>query len=201
MIARAAESNPTCFSATPLIDLERTFTPSYLRLARYFDNIFASTKHCAVQFKASAEHSAMTKRERLYVRNIVGTAKCYDDLSEVVGDWDASADWEEVKSRIEARLLPPTSAPSTSGDISQDIDIPATPAAALAPILTSNPPERETLDSLPETPIGTCLPDPGAVLNAPRPEFTHTRFIPPSVYGHDSATPTPSGGDSRSGAG
>lgn len=32
MIATAAESNPTCFSPTPLKDLEKTFVPSYIRL-------------------------------------------------------------------------------------------------------------------------------------------------------------------------
>lgn len=32
MIATAAESNPTCFSSTPLMDVESTLIPSYLRL-------------------------------------------------------------------------------------------------------------------------------------------------------------------------
>ena len=32
MIATAAESNPSCFSSTPLMDAESTLVPSYLRL-------------------------------------------------------------------------------------------------------------------------------------------------------------------------
>lgn len=32
MIATAAESNPTCFSKTPLTDLETKFVPSYIRV-------------------------------------------------------------------------------------------------------------------------------------------------------------------------
>ena len=35
MIARAAETNPTCFSSTPMIDLEKTLWPKYLRLVRH----------------------------------------------------------------------------------------------------------------------------------------------------------------------
>lgn len=36
MIARAAETNPTCFSSTPMIDLEKTLWPKYLRLVGRF---------------------------------------------------------------------------------------------------------------------------------------------------------------------
>ncbi len=32
MIARAAEANPSCFSNTPLTDVEETLVPDYLRL-------------------------------------------------------------------------------------------------------------------------------------------------------------------------
>ena len=34
MIATAAESNPTCFSPIPLVDLESTLLPSYVCLVR-----------------------------------------------------------------------------------------------------------------------------------------------------------------------
>lgn len=36
MIARGAESNPSCFSETPLVDVEKTLMPAYLRLVRLF---------------------------------------------------------------------------------------------------------------------------------------------------------------------
>ena len=32
MIATAAETNPSCFSPTPLVDVHRTFIPTYLRV-------------------------------------------------------------------------------------------------------------------------------------------------------------------------
>jgi tRNA-dihydrouridine synthase 2 len=35
MIARAAESNPSCFSTNPLKDVERNLWPAYLRLVRF----------------------------------------------------------------------------------------------------------------------------------------------------------------------
>ena len=38
MIARGAESNPSCFSLTPLKDVEHTLIPSYLRLVRHHPN-------------------------------------------------------------------------------------------------------------------------------------------------------------------
>jgi tRNA-dihydrouridine synthase 2 len=36
MIATAAESNPTCFDPSPLLDLESTLLPQYIRLVRSF---------------------------------------------------------------------------------------------------------------------------------------------------------------------
>ncbi|KAL4250290.1 tRNA-dihydrouridine(47) synthase [NAD(P)(+)] [Abortiporus biennis] len=44
MIARAAEANPTVFAQTPYMNLEKTFIPSYLRITKYLDNHWASTK-------------------------------------------------------------------------------------------------------------------------------------------------------------
>lgn len=38
MIARAAESNPSAFSPTPLVDIEETLVPAYLRLVRHFSS-------------------------------------------------------------------------------------------------------------------------------------------------------------------
>jgi len=35
-MARSAESNPTCFSTTPLVDLDKTLVPAYLRLVGFF---------------------------------------------------------------------------------------------------------------------------------------------------------------------
>ena len=45
MIATAAEANPTCFSPEPLIDLPRTFIPSYLRLVSLSIRAMLQTLH------------------------------------------------------------------------------------------------------------------------------------------------------------
>lgn len=44
MIARAAESNPSCFSPEPLKDVERTLWPAYLRLVRYSYSFYIKPK-------------------------------------------------------------------------------------------------------------------------------------------------------------
>jgi tRNA-dihydrouridine synthase 2 len=41
MIARGAESNPSCFSPTPLIDLEKTMMPAYIRLVSFLHEVQA----------------------------------------------------------------------------------------------------------------------------------------------------------------
>lgn len=46
MIATAAESNPTCFSSMPLMDVETTLIPSYLRLvSRVLQRPYPSAFH------------------------------------------------------------------------------------------------------------------------------------------------------------
>lgn len=37
MIATAAEANPSCFSPTPLVDVEETLIPAYLRLVCFLE--------------------------------------------------------------------------------------------------------------------------------------------------------------------
>ncbi|KAJ7157271.1 hypothetical protein C8R46DRAFT_1355627 [Mycena filopes] len=46
MIARGAESNPSCFSLSPLDNLELTLCPAYLRVAKYLDTNWGLTRFC-----------------------------------------------------------------------------------------------------------------------------------------------------------
>ncbi|KAF7302854.1 tRNA-dihydrouridine synthase 2 [Mycena kentingensis (nom. inval.)] len=102
MIARAAESNPSCFSPTPLVDVEKTFTPAYLRLAQYLDNNWGLTKFCVSQFKG--KHIDCTKGDQKRYRDIIHVSKEFGDgLKEIVGDWTGEADFKEIVESIEAR--------------------------------------------------------------------------------------------------
>lgn len=74
MIARAAESNPSCFSPELVVDVENNLVPQCLRLVRcasttpttashttvtssgqIYDNHWSLTKFCIAQFKAKSE--------------------------------------------------------------------------------------------------------------------------------------------------
>jgi len=102
MIATAAESNPTCFSRMPLVDLERTFAPSYIRLCRYLDNHWASTKFCASQFKGP--HEDVRKSERKEIKDALNKAKSYADLDSYVnGVWDGDKEMAAIVRSIESR--------------------------------------------------------------------------------------------------
>ncbi|EJD36588.1 FMN-linked oxidoreductase [Auricularia subglabra TFB-10046 SS5] len=118
MIATAAESNPTCFSREPLSDLEAHFVPRYLRLARYLDNVFGSTKHCVVQFKSST-NTKTTKAERTRIREVLAHAKEYEAFDDLVGgDWDGESEFrvlEETIRCVEAGLRTPFGAPNPEG--------------------------------------------------------------------------------------
>ena len=50
MIATAAEANPTCFSPTPLKDLELTFVPAYIRLVSPLPLFRASVRQLTCSF-------------------------------------------------------------------------------------------------------------------------------------------------------
>ncbi|KAF9225284.1 FMN-linked oxidoreductase [Gyrodon lividus] len=101
MVATAAESNPTCFSPTPLVDLETTLIPSYLRMSKYLDNHWALTKFCISQFKAP--RTERSKSEAHEYKSKIIAAKGYDGLTELVGSWSGEADFAEVVSAIQLR--------------------------------------------------------------------------------------------------
>ncbi|CAK5280789.1 unnamed protein product [Mycena citricolor] len=101
MIARGAESNPTCFDSKPLCDLESTFVPAYLRVARYLDNNWGLTKFCVSQFKT--KHVNFDKAAQKRYREILHSTKGFDGLEEIVGDWTGEEDFKEIVRIIEAR--------------------------------------------------------------------------------------------------
>jgi tRNA-dihydrouridine synthase 2 len=73
MIARAAEANPTCFSDTPLVDLDKTLVPAYFRLVR----------PCSPPAK----------------RNILTNALCSQNTSITIGASQNSA-WHSLKAPV-----------------------------------------------------------------------------------------------------
>ncbi|KAF9245624.1 hypothetical protein BU15DRAFT_85355 [Melanogaster broomeanus] len=101
MIATAAESNPTCFSSAPLLDLETTLIPSYIRMSKYLDNYWALTKFCVSQFKAP--RTERSKAEAHEFKSKIVATKGYDELTDLVGGWTGEADFAEVVSAIQSR--------------------------------------------------------------------------------------------------
>jgi len=105
MIATAAESNPSCFSPTPLVDLEETMIPAYIRLCAYFGNHLALTKFCVAQFKAT--HVNLKKADAKKFREVLSKAKSYDDLTTLVGSGAGEDEFREILKAIESRSAKP----------------------------------------------------------------------------------------------
>ncbi|KAI0325421.1 FMN-linked oxidoreductase [Cubamyces sp. BRFM 1775] len=101
MIAEAAEANPTCFSPTPLKDLELTFVPGYIRLGKYLNNHWTSTKFCATQFQGAHENAR--RNDLKAMREAIVRAKCYEDLDAFVAPWTGEQEWAEIVEAIEQR--------------------------------------------------------------------------------------------------
>lgn len=119
MIARGAESNPSCFSPNPLKDVERNLVPAYLRLvcdlygynyfihcliscffqSNYLQHHFSLTKFCAQQFKAPRVD--VTKAQSLDLRQSLTQAKEYSDMKDVMGDTSGEEELQEIARAIE----------------------------------------------------------------------------------------------------
>ncbi|KAH0837887.1 hypothetical protein J3R83DRAFT_6115 [Lanmaoa asiatica] len=185
MIATAAESNPTCFSSMPLMDVESTLIPSYLRLSRYLDNHWALTKFCVSQFKAPRTERSKTEAHRF--KTHVVTAKGYDDLTELVGEWTGEKDFAEIVSVIDARRPRPL----TIDDLPTDLDAVGLEASATNDVHGSDVDD----DSGEERPISTPSERPNPeppTLCAPLGPSTLLRMPLPAVLtGSDAITPCP----------
>ncbi len=119
MIATAAEANPSCFSPTPLKDLELTFVPPYIRLVsppspsptqylthlcrqgKYLDNHWGSTKFCAAQFKG--QHENASRADLKAFREAIAHSKGYGDMEKHVAPWTGEQEFAEIVEAIEKR--------------------------------------------------------------------------------------------------
>ncbi|KAG2155753.1 hypothetical protein DEU56DRAFT_322513 [Suillus clintonianus] len=167
MIATSAESNPSCFSATPLQDVESTLSPSYLRLCKYLDNHWAATKFCVAQFKGT--RSALSKTDAHEVKSRIAKAKGYEDLEDIVGSWTGEEEFKEISRIVEARP-PRISAEAEQEEAEEDIPPPC-----------ATPPDRPN----PEPPLSGA---PKMGLRMPMPAI---------ITGSDMVSPTPTPGGIR----
>ncbi|KAI5115943.1 hypothetical protein M0805_004940 [Coniferiporia weirii] len=191
MIATAAESNPTCFSPTPLSGLLKTFTPAYVRLGKYLDNHFGSTKFCAMSFKGPSKD--LKKAERQQLQDKILRAKSYDDLDDFVGGlWNGDEEMQKIvhsiQSRVNGVLYPLDPPPSKEDQEKLENDLSSTPGSSAeagdsamtnaAELALSTPPDREN-------------PEP-ATLDAPlMPSNERLVTLPSLISGKDVPTPSP----------
>lgn len=168
MIARAAESNPSAFSMTPLTDIHQTLIPAYLRLSKYIDNHWSLTKFCVSQFKGGFTNS--NKAEEKRIREAVVKARSFDDVVEIAGSWTGEEDFQEVVKVIESRS-PRTTSSSLSEEELEGTITPLDPAF-LTPQGTQNP-----------EPPGSGAP----LLDADK----LPRYFPAMLTGEGPLTPTP----------
>jgi tRNA-dihydrouridine synthase 2 len=181
MIARAAESNPSCFSKTPLTDVHETLVPSYLRLSRYLDNHWSLTKFCVSQFK-SPHTKVNGKAEDKRIRDFVVKAKSFDDVAEIAGGWTGDGDFREIARAIELREVK-VDEPELS---SEDLNVEAINVVSEGSLLSKV--VEQSSGNKYETPIGTQNPHP------PGPDAPFVadfpRTLPTLISGQDPITPT-----------
>ncbi|KAK0434011.1 hypothetical protein EV421DRAFT_1718038 [Armillaria borealis] len=135
MIARAAEANPSCFSNTPLTDVEETLVPDYLRLSRYLNNHWSVTKFCVSQFKG--HHVNYTKKQEHALREGIVKSRSFDEVEHVVGSWTGEQVFRDIAAAIEAR--PPRRIEyeeETDGDVTPHGTQNPEPPTLNAPFLT-----------------------------------------------------------------
>jgi len=183
MIATAAESNPSVFSCTPLVDIEQTLVPAYCRLCKYLDNHMASTKFCVNQFKGV--HHTLQKSDLKVYRDTISKAKEYDDLTDLVGgSWTGEEEMRTImdairsRSDVTHRLLD-----SASHRLMESQD-----TAAVAEELEESPLPLATPPHYRPNPEP---PGSGAPLG---PSNEMMMLLPAGVSRYDAPTPTPGGG-------
>jgi len=195
MIATAAESNPSCFSPTPLMDVGKTLIPQYLQVAKHLNISWALTKFCSTQFKGGRVE--LSKDDMKIYKEVINRGKSYDDISSLVdGTWNGEQEFAEIVKAIDSRVgrKPPhvhlasslTYLPPTEG-----VTYPKPKPPKIEPVQISSSEDTETaLEGGLKTPP-TSGPDP-ALLHAPRSAANDLRIpIPAVISGSDAATPTP----------
>ncbi|KAH8094636.1 hypothetical protein BXZ70DRAFT_1033900, partial [Cristinia sonorae] len=176
MIATAAESNPTVFSPSPLTDLPQTLLPPYIRLCKYLNNHWSSTKFCSVQF--SGPNVTMTRAQAKEITSRLAKCKDYDSIADLVEPWTGEEEFAEIVKAIEARRnrRPPHQLllqqhPHSESDASEE-----------------HPPYNY------KTPPSTSLsaPHESALLRAPLSAMSDARIpVPAFILGKEDDTPTP----------
>ncbi|KAH9486433.1 tRNA-dihydrouridine(20) synthase [NAD(P)+] [Psilocybe cubensis] len=170
MIARGAESNPSCFSPEPLKDVETTLIPAYLNLSKYLQNHWSLTKFCVGQFKGT--RMQVTKADSLAMRQTLSQAKDYSDMEHLMTSLTGEQEFQQIIEAIEKKpprehrmLLTEISLPHDEQDHEEK-------ATTITPQGTQNP--EPPGSGAPFLPNDTGKP--------------HTK-----IPGHDATTPTPSG--------
>ncbi|CED83822.1 trna-dihydrouridine synthase 2 [Phaffia rhodozyma] len=86
MIARAAESNPSCFLPDRPLDTSTVVVPELVRIAYHFENPWGNTKFLLGQFSPSPSPlSVLSKTESKALRERGTRCKTIEDLAEVYG--------------------------------------------------------------------------------------------------------------------
>ncbi|KDQ21904.1 hypothetical protein BOTBODRAFT_169084 [Botryobasidium botryosum FD-172 SS1] len=120
MIARAAESNLSCFSTDPIVDATSVLALEYLRLAKYLDNAWGNSKFCVSQFSSPSPASAPGGKSYLkHFRSLLTSAKEYDVFENEFEGGLAGGEgiMDEIRNVMEAR--------NASGGAENDGSIPA----------------------------------------------------------------------------
>ncbi|KAJ2927686.1 hypothetical protein H1R20_g9418, partial [Candolleomyces eurysporus] len=143
MIARGAEANPSCFSPTPLVDVETTLMPAYFRLAKYFGHHWSLTKFCVAQFKG--KRVTVTKAESTALRSALSQGKGFEAMNDFVGTWTGEEEFKEIVRAIEEnpprqRRMLPSSFVIDEGDLEEASSTEQAPSTTLVtPPNTQNP--------------------------------------------------------------
>jgi len=172
MIARAAESNPSCFSSEPLRDVERTLIPPYLSLAKYLNNHWSLTKFCVSQFKG--QHVSVKKADATRLRQVISQSKDFSALGEIMGAWTGKEEFEKIVQAIEAR---------------SPRDHRMLPGCILGPASPEGAEQSDVEEHV--TPRPTQNPEPPGSGAPLFPSNMLRMMIPPMVSGLDAPTPSP----------
>ncbi|KAK7686542.1 hypothetical protein QCA50_010142 [Cerrena zonata] len=197
MIATAAEANPTCFSPEPLTDLEKSFYPSYIRVARHIGNHWSLTKFCTTQFKGAHVHG--NKSEMKSIKEKIIKAKGFDDLSDLLTPGDDAEDFVQIVKSIDSRrdrrpvyqLEDPEWLILNEKRKEREASVRSQPQTQPDTISESDAQPSQELEIL-RTPLASSTSPNPALLLAPFGPANDMRIpLPACVSGKDADTPTP----------
>jgi tRNA-dihydrouridine synthase 2 len=194
MIARGAESNPTCFSSNPVSDIETTFLTNYLRLSQYLGNHYGLTKFCASQFKSTI--TPQNKNEAKRLKQAMIKAKRFEEAEATFGPWTGKEIFDGIVKAIETRgdrkmILDTTPAPAQVETDETPDHSSSSPALSSATLSSTGTGPLTPSSAAFITPPSTQNPEPvgsGAPLLSSNVKLEMER----AKWGYDVTTPTPS---------